>query len=165
MAFQTRVIPWIFTASLALLACSPQAAPSQGPAEAAAPGKLKELESPGAHFEQSGRFRTDTVEIPLAAAGDANGGHEIEYMVRMTTGQRLAYAWTAQGADDFWHEFHGHTEEAVTFYEKADGVEHQGSLIAPFDGIHGWYFENRTANPVVVRLRIAGFYELESSAE
>lgn len=154
---------------LPLLACTPapqeEVVVAEPEAPPAAPGKLAEIESPGAANDQTGAFRNDTVEIPLAAKGDANGGDKIEYMVRMTTGQPLVYAWTAQGADDFWHEFHGHTEEAVTFYEKAEGAEHQGSLTAPFDGIHGWYFENRTANPVVVRVRLSGFYEPEAAAE
>ena len=46
------------------------------------------------------------------------------------------------------------------FYRKATGASENGSLVAPFDGTHGWYFKNDTARPVVVRLTIAGFYEL-----
>jgi hypothetical protein len=77
----------------------------------------------------------------------------------MTAGDAVTYAWEAEGAGAFWHEFHGHTADAVTFYEKAEGARHQGSMVAPFDGEHGWYFENRSPNPVVVRLKISGFYE------
>ena len=66
----------------------------------------------------------------------------------------------APAGSDVWHEFHGHTPQTVTFYKKAAGVTHHGSLTAPFDGIHGWYFENRSKAPVTVRLRLSGFYEI-----
>jgi hypothetical protein len=32
--------------------------------------------------------------------------------------------------------------------------------VAPFDGVHGWYWLNDSQQSVVVRLQIAGFYEL-----
>ena len=46
------------------------------------------------------------------------------------------------------------------FYEKAAGSKAGGSLIAPWQGTHGWYWQNKSDAPVVVRLRMAGFYEL-----
>jgi len=63
-------------------------------------------------------------------------------------------------------EFHGHTDRApgttgtLIFYRKGAGGTENGSLIAPFDGIHGWYLKNDTDRPVVVRLTLAGFYEV-----
>ena len=33
-----------------------------------------------------------------------------------------------------------------------------GSYTAPFDGVHGWYWENLTDSPVTITLRTAGFY-------
>jgi hypothetical protein len=33
-------------------------------------------------------------------------------------------------------------------------------LTAPFTGIHGWYLRNDADEPIVVRLKVAGFYEL-----
>ncbi len=33
-------------------------------------------------------------------------------------------------------------------------------MVAPFDGIHGFYLQNQSEKPVQVRLRIAGFYDL-----
>jgi hypothetical protein len=48
----------------------------------------------------------------------------------------------------------------VATYKKATGTSQNGALTAPFDGIHGWYFQNQSINPVVVRVKISGFYEL-----
>lgn len=131
---------------------------------AAAQGKLQEVASPGAARHSAAAFRTDMIEVPLKAAGDPGKGHQIEYMVRMKAGDVLVYSLEAPADADLWHEFHGHTPQAVTFYKKAAGPAHHGSLTAPFDGIHGWYYENRTKAPVTVRLKLSGFYELVEPA-
>jgi hypothetical protein len=46
------------------------------------------------------------------------------------------------------------------FYQKAAGAKASGALIGPWQGIHGWYWQNKSEAPVTVRLRLAGFYEL-----
>ena len=46
-------------------------------------------------------------------------------------------------------------------YEKRDATqEASGTLTAPFSGIHGWYWENKTNKPVTLTLQTAGFYNL-----
>jgi len=123
--------------------------------------KLVEVESPGAARDHASAYRTDLVDVVLAPAKDPSKKDKVEYMVRMKKGEALTYAWDAGSAGDLWHEFHGHTPQTVTFYKKAGGTRHQGSLTAPFDGIHGWYFENRSDKPVTVKVRLSGFYALE----
>jgi len=119
-------------------------------------------------------FRTDVVEIPL---GDFMAGadrSELEYKVRMRKDATLTYAWEVIGAADprdFHFDQHGHTTpkpgEAMTVstYRQAFGVKQQGALTAPFDGIHGWQFSNSSEKPVVVRVKLAGFYELIPSGQ
>jgi hypothetical protein len=46
------------------------------------------------------------------------------------------------------------------FYRKATGATERGVLTAPFKGIHGWYLRNDSDDRIVVRLKVAGFYEL-----
>ena len=53
----------------------------------------------------------------------------------------------------------------VATYRQAYGTSRHGALTAPFDGIHGWQFSNSSEKPVVVKLRIAGFYELIPSGQ
>ena len=53
----------------------------------------------------------------------------------------------------------------VSTYRQAFGLKQQGALTAPFDGIQGWQFSNSSEKPVVVRLRLAGFYELIPSGQ
>jgi hypothetical protein len=108
--------------------------------------------------------RSDVIDVPI----QGNNG-ELEYMVRMKAGETVVYSWEVLNIADlksFHAEFHGHTETEpgrpgdLMFYEKAAGSKASGSLIAPWQGIHGWYWQNKSAAPVVVRLSIAGFYEL-----
>ena len=114
-------------------------------------------------------FRTDVIEIPLGGFLEGASRSELEYKVRMRKDSALLYAWEVIGAgraDDVRHDFHGHTtpngQEGmdVATYEQADGLRRQGSLLAPFDGIQGWQFSNSAETPVVVRVRLAGFYQL-----
>jgi len=62
-------------------------------------------------------------------------------------------------------EFHAEPDGApkgyAETYEKRNGVERaSGTLMAPFAGIHGWYWENPTDREVTVTLSSAGFYNL-----
>ncbi|TAJ71231.1 MAG: hypothetical protein EPO51_13070 [Phenylobacterium sp.] len=119
-------------------------------------------------------FRTDVVEIPL---GDFLAGadkSELEYKVRMRKDATLTYAWEVIGTSeprDFHFDQHGHTTPApgqpmtVSTYRQGFGLKQQGALTAPFDGIQGWQFSNSSEKPVVVRLRLAGFYELIPSGQ
>lgn len=119
--------------------------------------------------EYDAPFRSDVIEIPL---GDFMAGadrSELEYKVRMKKDATLIYAWEVIGTDeprDFHFDQHGHTTPTpgqpmtVSTYRQAFGLKQQGALTAPFDGIHGWQFSNSSEKPVVVRLRLSGFYEL-----
>nr|WP_295108168.1 hypothetical protein [uncultured Caulobacter sp.] len=117
-----------------------------------------------------GAFRTDTFEIPLAADGDAARRNALEFKVRMPKGANLVYSWQAEGLavpEDLMFDFHGHTVKgeakgpvSVAAYERGSGAGANGSLVAPVDGIHGWYFRNRSDKPIKVRLKLSGFYQL-----
>jgi len=85
--------------------------------------------------------------------------------VFMKTGASLVYAWEVLGADnirDFHYDFHGHTldEGTVATYKQSFGLKQQGALTSAFDGIQGWQFSNSSEGPVVVRVRLAGYYDL-----
>jgi len=42
------------------------------------------------------------------------------------------------------------------FYEKAAGSKASGSLIAPWQGIHGWYWQNKSGTPVTSHQHFSG---------
>ena len=102
-------------------------------------------------------LQQETVDFKLAP-------HEfVEYKYRLDKGQSLLYAWHATAAVNL--EFHAEPDGAprgyAETYEKRSGVERaSGTLVAPFAGIHGWYWENPTDREVTVTLTAAGFYNL-----
>ena len=48
-------------------------------------------------------------------------------------------------------------EDSVSF-DIGRGGQASGSFVAPFNGIHGWYWENRTGEEIMVELATTGFY-------
>lgn len=124
--------------------------------------------------EYDAAFRTDVIEIPL---GDFLAGadkSELEYKVRMKKDATLIYAWEVVGTSeprDVHFDQHGHTTPkageamSVATYRQAFGLKQQGALTAPFDGIQGWQFSNSSDKPLVVRLRLSGFYDLIPSGQ
>lgn len=122
-------------------------------------------------IRQPAAFRNDSFEIPLTADGDEARRNALEFKVRLPKGASLVYSWRAEGLavpEDLMFDFHGHTVAAdakggpvsVADYEKGSGDAAHGSLTAPVDGIHGWYFRNRSDKPINVRLKLSGFYQL-----
>jgi hypothetical protein len=118
-------------------------------------------------------WRTDTIEIPLRSGDDRMRGNELEYKVRMRQGATLIYEWSVSeitNPEEFYYDFHGHTvvegqEMTVATYKQATGIKAAGALTAPFDGVHGWFFQNQALPATVVRVRLSGFYELVEAGE
>ena len=116
----------------------------------------------GLFREFSSDYRSDVIDIPLAAGG------ELEYKLGLNEGDSIVYQWDAVELGDpemLYSEFHGHTPPVnnvgdLMFYRKATGGTERGTLTAPFTGIHGWYLRNDGDEAIVVRLKVAGFYEL-----
>lgn len=113
---------------------------------------------------QPAKWRTDTVDVPVPA------GKGIEYKLTMKKGQGVVYNVTYGNLEHpgmMAVEFHGHTEQVdgvgdLMFYSKTGGAPESGTFTAPWDGIHGWYLKNDSGKDVVVKLELAGFYELEA---
>ena len=56
---------------------------------------------------------------------------------------------------------HGAPAGYAQSYEKKPATSGaSGTLNAPFPGIHGWYWENKTDHEVTVTLKSAGFYNI-----
>lgn len=105
----------------------------------------------------SKRLQQETVEFALAP------GEFVEYKYRLEKGESLLYTWQASTAVNV--EFHAEPDGApkgyAESYEKQSGVPSaSGTLLAPFAGIHGWYWENTSQAPATVTLTSSGFYTL-----
>jgi hypothetical protein len=125
---------------------------------------LETLSSPATRA-YPGRYRSDVVEVPLGGPRDTLF-MGLEYKLTMSKGDVLLYSWSAP--DDVFVQFHGHSAElgpdgrtVVVNYSQETIAARSGVLVAPMDGIHGWFFRRTRREPTTVELRLSGFYELE----
>lgn len=120
---------------------------------AAAPATIKADPSGPVH-PQLNQYRTDTRELKI---GPYQG---LEFKYELDKGATMLYAWKADAYVDF--DFHtepeGKPPEASDSFEKGEASQKRGSYTAPYDGIHGWYWENKTDREVTVTLTSVGFY-------
>ena len=115
------------------------------------------LPNPEIHQNQEHPAITETREIVIPPEG------ETEIKTVLQAGKVITYSWQVdQGL--VYSDFHGHDPAIgnafwVRYREHMEGSSHSGSLTAPFDGEHGWYWVNLTEAPVTVTLTVAGFYD------
>jgi hypothetical protein len=90
-----------------------------------------------------------------------------EFKLALDEGDAITYRWTVEmeSPELLTVEFHGHTHRVgdepgtVMFYKIHNDGQESGALIAPFDGIHGWYLNNDSPEDITIRLEVAGFFE------
>lgn len=89
----------------------------------------------------------------------------VEYKYQLNKGGSMLYSWsstkTIAGSSPVSFEFHGESDETegyVESYSLGEGDHKAGTFIAPFKGIHGWYWANHGSEAVTVTLSTAGFY-------
>ena len=102
-------------------------------------------------------YRADTQKITLQP------GEGMEYKTRLQKGAALIYSWKTQQGEKIHHEFHGEPLNAKpdvyeSYINEKQVSKSSGSLIAPFAGTHGWYWENKNSTPVTLTLNASGFY-------
>jgi hypothetical protein len=109
----------------------------------------------GPVFRQLNDYRVDTREFTIPP----RGGMEFKY--RLDRGATMLYAWRATAFVDF--DFHtdpaGQPPEASDSFERGTTAQSRGAYVAPYAGIHGWYWENPTDREVTITLSTAGFYQ------
>lgn len=91
------------------------------------------------------------------------GLQDDEYKLHMLANQSIVYTWSSTGPVNF--DFHGDPDAPshpgeFSSYEDAQATSRSGSFHAPFDGRHGWYFQNVAGEPVTVTLQVWGYYEV-----
>lgn len=111
--------------------------------------------TPGALITQPTRFTQETIEIALAPK------EGMEYKYRLAKGAGLMFSWTSTAPVHY--ELHSEPEAgpkgyAETFDKQDERDAAHGHYVAPFPGIHGWYWENRTDRPMTISLTTAGHY-------
>ena len=87
-------------------------------------------------------------------------GDSVEYKFRLDKGALMIYTWKADMPVRF--DFHtvpdGKPISASERFEAAEKRELNGSYVAPYAGLHGWWWENPGKEPVNIRIQAAGFF-------
>lgn len=106
---------------------------------------------------QAVAYRADSMEIVLPPKKG------LEVKTHLAKGATLIYSWKTKNGELVNHDFHGEPVDAgqneFESFILGKGVsESRGSLIAPFTGVHGWYWKNLSSEPVTIVLSASGFY-------
>jgi hypothetical protein len=111
---------------------------------------------------QAAKFRSDTVTIELDV------GEQTEYKAIMKQGDALVYNWKLEKGV-VYTDFHadpgeyaaaaGYPDQYYIRYAESEIGESSGSLVAPFDGNHGWYWLNIEEVPITITLEVHGYYD------
>jgi hypothetical protein len=139
-------------AAMGLNLLAPPAAVAEEPALPAGAPLTPTQEGPVANY--SAEYKSDAVEFTL-------GPYEyVEYKYDLEKGASLLYSWTASAP--VIQEFHGDAAGSdgkhPQSYEKSQRRRASGAFVAPFSGIHGWYWENPGADTITIKVTSAGFY-------
>jgi hypothetical protein len=96
---------------------------------------------------------------------DLAPGEFVEYKYRLEQGRSMLYSWTAS----FWVRSEMHSERdgapagTAEFFEVLEeALQGHGSYVAPFPGIHGWYWHNESDRPVTVTIHATGFFTMST---
>jgi hypothetical protein len=87
-----------------------------------------------------------------------NQGTEVK--LEMREGQRVRFSWSTSGPPvnfDAHGEAPGGPEVS---YKKGAASGDEGELVAAFDGIHGWFWRNRSGEPLTITVTAEGDFAL-----
>lgn len=108
----------------------------------------------GALASQTGGYRVDRRQLTVPSLGS------VEFKYQLPAGAAMIYSWRATAPIDF--DFHtepaGQPASASETFERGEAEVKSGSYTAPYDGIHGWYWENLYDSDVTVTLEAVGFF-------
>ncbi|HEX7236146.1 MAG TPA: hypothetical protein VF405_04230 [Gammaproteobacteria bacterium] len=116
------------------------------------------LPNPAVHQPEDRPIQTRTVTLTLKA------GQETEIKTVLRTNKVIVYTWHSEGGPAYC-DLHGHDPAAgseffVRYREDQEGAtDVTGSLVAPFDGEHGWYWLNINEVPITITLTVTGFFD------
>jgi hypothetical protein len=115
------------------------------------------LPNPAIHQAETQAAQTRTLNITIPPE------EETEIKTQLKKSKVILYSWQVESGT-VYSDFHGHdpalgSEFFVRYQEHQEGSSAHGSLVAPFDGEHGWYWLNIHDGPVTITLTVTGFFD------
>lgn len=130
------------------------AAKQEAGAAASAPAVVAPPEGGPVHA-QSAEYRTDSRQFTIPP------GTGMEFKYELRKGATMLYAWKSNWFVDF--DFHtepeGKPPGTSDSFEKGSAAQKRGAYTAPYNGIHGWYWENKSNREVTLTLTSVGFFD------
>lgn len=100
--------------------------------------------------------RQETVELTIPPK------QSLDYRLAMERDYDLDYTWTANGIT-VYSELRGEPKDGKTpskTFAKLTSASGKGFFIIPFNGQFGWHWQNKTDQPVTIRLTFKGAYQV-----
>ncbi len=123
--------------------------------EALMAGNIRPADA-GTQVSYDAPFREETVQVAMEPF------EEVELKAHMKPGDSIVYAWTSPQAVyvDVHGEPYTYPEEPAVRYEERDEVRAgNGRITSTFTGMNGWFWLNTSEEPIVIELRVSGFFE------
>jgi hypothetical protein len=102
-------------------------------------------------------LRSDEMTVTLKP------GEGAEVKALMRKGEHVVFSWATDGApvkaDMHGEPEHAKANEFTTYWKEPQQTGAQGTFTAGFDGIHGWFWRNKGAQPVTIKVKVSGFHE------
>jgi hypothetical protein len=145
---------------------SPDAAATAAPAGAGADAPAEQASTAPAATAAAAAAQPVVQEEAMQPAARADNasftlapGQGIEIKLVMQKDAQANFAWMSEGGPVNF-DLHGDGPGGNKIsYEKGRGVDaKRGTLVAAFDGNHGWFWRNRGEQPVTVTLQTRGYY-------
>ncbi len=100
--------------------------------------------------------RQDTVALTIPPK------KSLDYRLAMERDYDLDYTWTANGKT-VYSELRGEQKDGKTpslTFAKLTSTNGKGFFIIPFNGQFGWHWQNKTDQPITIRLHTQGTYQV-----
>jgi hypothetical protein len=100
--------------------------------------------------------RQDTVALTIPSK------QSLDYRLAMERDYDLDYTWTANGKT-IYAELRGEATDSKTpslTFAKLTSTSGKGFFIIPFNGQFGWHWQNKTDQPITIRLHTKGTYQV-----
>ena len=118
---------------------------------------------------------SETTDGSVTLGAGSHGQRRINGYIRGALGDHKLVAWASKDQTDGYEIYDNYQPSAtrqpgisfrqgsapgdLMFYSIHNNGNERGTLLAPFDGIHGWDLKNESLEEIVVKLKVAGFYE------
>ncbi|MBM3820177.1 MAG: hypothetical protein FJW14_14330 [Acidimicrobiia bacterium] len=132
------------------------AAPPPPPASPTVVYKPQAARRGGPLTPRTAGYKVDAIDLTLIP------GQTVEYKFRLDRGATMVYSWKVVEGANVKYDFHtvpdGKPISASERMEAAEKNQAHGVYVAPYAGLHGWWWENSSNDIATIRINASGFF-------